>query len=535
MKNTSLLMMSSLYSRSTSDGLRRHLAAAPAPMICYVSNGDGKLVIDGHQYDVKPQQLYYIPTGVAVELDLKPGFGQFCVIFMRHIQVSRKAGVRILANTARADFQESGIQSPKALHANELSALLEAIHRMYDSNNGGSAEGHALFQSFLHAVLTADASVMPASAEAALCADDGIERSLDYMRSHFSSKIKLETLAGLSGLTPTSYSREFKKRQGVSPTEFLTSCRINAAKQLLAEQTLTVKQVSAETGFGNEFYFSRMFKREVGMSPTLYMRRHLIRVAVTSSFRFEDTLLSLGIQPVIATNCHKSKTMSQEEHLDMLAKRLQAIRDAEPELILCDHYHRDYLDRLKDIAPTVCISLSMDWRVVHRQIAEVIGREREAEHNFNLLDARLSAARSQLSERFGGRTVAFLRVVHKLIRIQGSGQHPLNDLLHAELGLTPGFCVPSNMKHVEFSPQKYPNMDSNLLFIQNNYFHPEDESVFRGIASSPQWLELQAVRSGGTIFVDNWISRSWSPAGRAGIIDELLAINIPDFSALQGC
>ncbi|MEF3302121.1 AraC family transcriptional regulator [Paenibacillus sp. GYB003] len=350
----------------------------------------------------------------------------------------------------------------------------------------------------------------------------GIYPSIDYMHNHYQGKVTLETLSEIAGFTPTSYSREFKRLKGTSPIDYLNGLRIAHAKNMLLEKKHSVKEVSAASGFGNEFYFSRMFKKHVGISPTMYRNRKDIRVAAVSCLRFHEILQSLGMNPVYAANCHQTKTMNEEEHRELLGKHLNRIRETEPELIIADHYHLPYKNQLSRIAPTHILDYCMDWRTVNRRLAELIGREKEAAHHMRLLERRLREAKEILSRRFGNQTVTIMRVVHKLIRIQGAGQHPTNELIYSELGLKPGFCVPSNLMNVEFSPDKYPNLGTDHLWVQNHFYDPEDEVVYRSIQASAEWHSMKAVRSGNVRYIGNWFGMSWSTTGRMRIIDELL-------------
>ncbi|MMZ68454.1 HTH-type transcriptional activator Btr [compost metagenome] len=59
--------------------------------------------------------------------------------------------------------------------------------------------------------------------------------------------------------------------------EYLSRLRLHHAKKLLSRPDITVKEAAAESGFGNEFYFSRVFKREVGMAPTAYIKQNRLQ------------------------------------------------------------------------------------------------------------------------------------------------------------------------------------------------------------------------------------------------------------------
>ena len=70
---------------------------------------------------------------------------------------------------------------------------------------------------------------------------------------------------------PISYShfrKLFKESTGKSPKEYLTALKINNAQQLLAKTDLSIKTIASFTGFGDQCYFSRIFKAKTGKYPT---------------------------------------------------------------------------------------------------------------------------------------------------------------------------------------------------------------------------------------------------------------------------
>jgi len=97
-----------------------------------------------------------------------------------------------------------------------------------------------------------------------------ILKTVAYMQTHYQDKIDMTTLSSMAGLTTSSYSRLFKKTMKVAPVKYLTLIRIERAKRLLLLHGAPVKEVSAAVGFGDEFYFSRIFRRIVGITPSRY-------------------------------------------------------------------------------------------------------------------------------------------------------------------------------------------------------------------------------------------------------------------------
>ncbi|WP_233567782.1 helix-turn-helix domain-containing protein [Cohnella faecalis] len=77
---------------------------------------------------------------------------------------------------------------------------------------------------------------------------------------------------------------------------------MDSAKSLLSQKKCTIKTVSSAVGYEDEFHFSRMFHRHVGVPPTFYRKVKKLRVAVAASLPYRDSLLSFGVEPVASVN-----------------------------------------------------------------------------------------------------------------------------------------------------------------------------------------------------------------------------------------
>lgn len=82
----------------------------------------------------------------------------------------------------------------------------------------------------------------------------------------------LSNIAATLIISPSYLSRNFKKYQGISLTQYITVCRMDCAKCLLKESDMTVSQIAQEVGYQDSFYFSKLFKREYGVSPSRFRK-----------------------------------------------------------------------------------------------------------------------------------------------------------------------------------------------------------------------------------------------------------------------
>jgi len=88
-----------------------------------------------------------------------------------------------------------------------------------------------------------------------------------YMKAHYSEKITVEHMAKAVSLSPSQFSRHFKRQTGVPPYEYLLSLRLSKAKELLKTTELPVHEIAYQCGFGGESSFISFFKKQEGIPP----------------------------------------------------------------------------------------------------------------------------------------------------------------------------------------------------------------------------------------------------------------------------
>ncbi|MNZ76484.1 HTH-type transcriptional activator Btr [compost metagenome] len=106
-----------------------------------------------------------------------------------------------------------------------------------------------------------------------------VERMKQYIMAHSEKDISLESMASEIGLSPFYISKLFKEQLGVNYIDFLTECRVEKAKQLMSDPSLSLKEITYEVGYHDPNYFSKVFKKVCGASPTDYRKGILTRKA----------------------------------------------------------------------------------------------------------------------------------------------------------------------------------------------------------------------------------------------------------------
>lgn len=103
--------------------------------------------------------------------------------------------------------------------------------------------------------------------------NDIIKTAQEYIKENFDKDISLDDVSRQVNISPYYFSKIFKEESGLNFIEYLTNIRIDKAKELLADTDMSIKEVCATCGYTDPNYFSRSFKKNVGVTPTEFKER----------------------------------------------------------------------------------------------------------------------------------------------------------------------------------------------------------------------------------------------------------------------
>jgi AraC-like DNA-binding protein len=109
-----------------------------------------------------------------------------------------------------------------------------------------------------------------------------IELAINRIQNEFARDLDMELLAQELGGSYSWFRTTFTAHTGLSPHQYLLEFRLAHARSLLAETRMSIKEVATQSGFGDEFYFSRLFRRKLHVSPSEWRSRSH-RPSVTKS------------------------------------------------------------------------------------------------------------------------------------------------------------------------------------------------------------------------------------------------------------
>ena len=98
----------------------------------------------------------------------------------------------------------------------------------------------------------------------------GIRSVAEYINDHYAEELSLETLSAICGLSPSYFTRAFKRMYDCSPSVYISMVRISNAKVLLETSLHSVKEIARKVGYNRSSTFCDAFKKETEMTPNEY-------------------------------------------------------------------------------------------------------------------------------------------------------------------------------------------------------------------------------------------------------------------------
>jgi len=248
---------------------RDHFHASPEYELIHVLKGRARIEYRGSAFDVAAGDTFVIPSGKQ-HRDVPLAGSAYRVFYVFFLW---PAGRELL---------ESGLRltgdAPAGLKAHVGWLVRELEEECAAPDSGAEDRVHlALLEVILEmARYTRAPALDRGGAEEAVATRRrraAARRAYEYLAAHYAEPVQLFSLAAAVGVTPFYVCRALSLECGASMTEILAARRIDAAKELLRNPDLLVKEIAARVGLPDAGYFAKVFRRYVGLSPTQYRCR----------------------------------------------------------------------------------------------------------------------------------------------------------------------------------------------------------------------------------------------------------------------
>ncbi|GAA3409252.1 AraC family transcriptional regulator [Paenibacillus hodogayensis] len=331
-----------------------------------------------------------------------------------------------------------------------------------------------------------------------------VERVKRHIEKHYREPLSLEKLAVNANVSPAYFSTWFKKATGQTPIHYLNDYRMKRASELMlpgADGSVKLKEIAQRVGLSDEFYFSRVFKKHTGMSPTVYMKKRPLNAA-SAIIPYSYHLLALGVAPaagifdyeppqLLALGRRTFNLYSLSEH-----ERFAKLRSLRPDVVLTHNLDSREED-LRTIAPLAIVPWG--YNDVYEQLrmtGEWLDKRAEAEAWIGSYEEQERQARRLLAAHIGGETMAAFRFIHGQMRVYGARN--IGHVLYRSLGWVPPERVRAHMKDPTFvwetiSPERLLDYDADRIVVVCDR---HSRQLFGKLQAGPEWSGLTAVRRG---------------------------------------
>lgn len=102
--------------------------------------------------------------------------------------------------------------------------------------------------------------------------ENEVELAMHYFRENYRSEINVEDYALSRGMSASNFYRVFKQISGSTPLQYILKLRLSNAQNLLENSNLSIAEIASAVGYENPLYFSRLFNKHIGVSPSEYRK-----------------------------------------------------------------------------------------------------------------------------------------------------------------------------------------------------------------------------------------------------------------------
>lgn len=241
--------------RSVIEPGRKCLGVVTPPFSGFVFpiRGKARMRFNGTPYEMSEGMIYHAGPNMALDKEvLSATEWEFIVI---HYLVEHRTP--LCQPYAQSHFQ---------LPIGPCSRLNDLLYRLYQSCDSPGNCAELKSKSLFFAII--DEIVTSAAAQRHAPQHQLVTQAIAYIASHYMQDIAIPALAAQYGLNSKQFSYLFQKHTGTTPNDYLINCRIERAKELLYTSSASISEVSTCVGYHDPYYFSKLFKKRTGVTPS---------------------------------------------------------------------------------------------------------------------------------------------------------------------------------------------------------------------------------------------------------------------------
>ncbi|MGG6313797.1 helix-turn-helix domain-containing protein [Paenibacillus macerans] len=236
-----------------------HSPDRPTPYAGFVFalRGQAKFALNGTPYELVPGIIVHGAKNMTLQLDLDPSGFEYALI---HYSLELPAG-----NTAAYHETHYGLETGENPHIVEMLRLLHAA--MTTPGMLQAVRAKELFYGTVYEIVSCARSRQNIESRST------VEHALEYIHEHYMESLNLKKLAGLYDMDVKKFAYWFHKYIGLFPIDYVIRHRMARARQLLATSRCSISDIAESVGYVDAHYFSRLFRKHIGCSPSEFRDR----------------------------------------------------------------------------------------------------------------------------------------------------------------------------------------------------------------------------------------------------------------------
>jgi AraC-like DNA-binding protein len=245
-----------------------------------VLSGSGIHFTEGAEYRIMPGDVFVIENGFSHGFKKLDNLRLYNIIFAPQIlkqvfiDIQKMPGYHAVF-TVEPKFRDiHAFESRLQLNSEQLQYCDRLISRMNielaetDSANGNRAMALAYFIELV-VYLSRIYTQVPVDSSREILR---MAELFVFLQTHLDQSITIDELSAHANMSPSTLHRAFHRTVQCSPIEYHLQLRIDHAQNLLKHSRLSISQISEASGFSDSNYFSRQFRKRIGMSPRAYKK-----------------------------------------------------------------------------------------------------------------------------------------------------------------------------------------------------------------------------------------------------------------------
>ncbi len=249
-------------------------------VLIYVTCGSMEIIEDEVVHHLLPGSLFYLKAGIHHwgEKSFEPGTAWYYVHFLTVPLDEQSTALDLTDDFSGMPLtffydEPRHLVIPKHLSVSEDQSVIDRVKKVVERTPSDPITRNIhMWQTLIETCRLGCQPIKPDLDR------ERIEQIKGYIDEHLADKTDMQTISELTGLSYKYISTVFKDKTGMTIKSYQTQRRIGEAVRYLEQTLMSVAEIAEETGFGDPFYFSKVFKNMKGVSPQKYRKNYQPRL-----------------------------------------------------------------------------------------------------------------------------------------------------------------------------------------------------------------------------------------------------------------